>query len=41
MVLVWILPQIVPPTSDIGGSSKKDMEESTFTRPQEDLLYID
>ena len=30
-----------PPTGDTGGSSKRDLEESTFTRPQEDLLYID
>ena len=30
-----------PPTFDTGGSSKKDMEESTSNRPQEDLLYID
>ena len=30
-----------PPSSDMGSSSKKEMEESNFTKPQEDLLYID
>ena len=29
------------PSSDMGSSSKKEMEESNFTKPQEDLLYID
>ena len=30
-----------PPSSDMGSSSKREMEESNFTKPQEDLLYID
>ena len=29
------------PSSDTGSSSKREMEESNFTKPQEDLLYID